>query len=178
MHRAFGSFWACCCAREGNFVEAISVFEDLRSDYPEMFETHNNLAVLYAELGRLDDTRGALIAALELRPDAVVYANLGDVYARLAQRAYAHARQLSTEPAATSQSSATVEPTSEPPAKPAETAEEEDEAVARSAETAEAVAAEAEPPAPVGGGIRRHRRVRAGARSGSRRRVCARRQIR
>ena len=53
-----------------------------------MFEAHNNLAVLYARVGRLDDAREALVAALELRPDAVVYANLGDVYMKLAERAY------------------------------------------------------------------------------------------
>ena len=84
-------------AREGDYIEAISIFEGLRSDFPDMFEVHNNLAVLYAELGRLDDARGALIAALELKPDAVVYANLGDVYTRLAHRAYDRARQLSAE---------------------------------------------------------------------------------
>lgn len=135
-------------AREGNFIEAISMFEDLRSDFPGMFETHNNLAVLYAELGRLDDARGALIAALELRPDAVVYANLGDVYTRLAQRAYARARQLSTDPAAASQPGATVEPASEPLAEPADIPAAEKEAVVESLETVEAVIAQAKQPAP------------------------------
>ena len=87
-------------AREGNFVDAIAVFEGLRDEHPDMFEAYNNLAVLYAGLGRLDDSRRALIAALKLRTDAVVYANLGDVYMRLAQRAYTRARELSLEDAA------------------------------------------------------------------------------
>ena len=105
-------------ARQGDFIEAISVFEGLRSDFPDMFEVHNNLAVLYAELGRLDDARGALIAALELRPDAVVYANLGDVYTRLAHRAYDRARQLNADfpaaPPRNLKADAVSEPSTEP----------------------------------------------------------------
>ena len=81
-------------AREGNYVEAIAVFESLRDDHPAMFEAHNNLAVLYAKLGRLDDARKALMAALELKPDPVVYANLGDVYMKLAEGAYERAHAL------------------------------------------------------------------------------------
>ena len=131
-------------AREGNFIAAVSVFEGLRSDFPDMFEAHNNLAVLYAELGRLEDARGALIAALELRTDAVVYTNLGDVYTRLAQRAYARARQLSAEPDAASQPGTTAEPGSEPPAQPADIPAAEDEPL----ETVEAARAEAGQPAP------------------------------
>ena len=92
-------------AREGNFVDAIAVFEGLRDEHPDMFEAYNNLAVLYAGLGRLDDARRALIAALKLRTDAVVYANLGDVYMRLAQRAYTRARELSLEDAAATEPS-------------------------------------------------------------------------
>ncbi len=81
-------------ARQGNLAEAVAIFEGLRADNPGMFEAHNNLAVLYARVGRLDDAREALVAALELRPDAVVYANLGDVYMKLAERAYQHAHAL------------------------------------------------------------------------------------
>ena len=81
-------------ARQGNLAEAVAIFESLRNDNPAMFEAHNNLAVLYARVGRLDDAREALVAALELRPDAVVYANLGDVYMKLAERAYQHAHEL------------------------------------------------------------------------------------
>ena len=102
-------------AREGNFVEAIAIFESLRDDHPAMFEAHNNLAVLYAKLGRLDDARETLIAALELRPDAVVYANLGDVYLQLAEKAYMRAHELRVEgsPAAegSEQAAASPEPT-------------------------------------------------------------------
>ena len=84
-------------AREGRSGDAIAIFERLRDDQPHMFEPYNNLAVLYADQDRLDVARGALIAALERRPDPVVYANLGDVYTRLARRAYARARDIRTQ---------------------------------------------------------------------------------
>ncbi|MCY4428938.1 MAG: tetratricopeptide repeat protein, partial [Rhodospirillales bacterium] len=78
---------------EGNPREAVAIFERLRSDYPDMFEPHNNLAVLHAREGRLDAARDALVAALQREHDAVAYANLGDVYMRLADRAYSRARE-------------------------------------------------------------------------------------
>ena len=81
-------------AREGKSREAAAIFERLRRERPDMFEPYNNLAVLYAEQGRLDDAREVLLAALERRPDPVAYANLGDVYMRLADRAYSRARDV------------------------------------------------------------------------------------
>lgn len=81
-------------AREGRVGDAIEVFETLRRDYPDMSEPYNNVAVLYAVEGRLDDARRTLIAILARRPDAVLYANLGDVYTKLARRAYDRAREL------------------------------------------------------------------------------------
>ena len=101
-------------AREGNYTEAIAVFERLREDHSAMFEAHNNLAVLYAKLGRLDDARAALVAAVELKPDAVVYANLGDVYMKLAERAYESARTLQAARDAAPEDSGQVATRSEP----------------------------------------------------------------
>ena len=108
-------------AREGNLVEAVAVFESLRDDHPTMFEAHNNLAVLYAKLGRLDDARKALIAALELRSDAVIYANLGDVYMKLAEHAYQRAHELRVEQEPiVAEVSGVEEAASQPEATPAE----------------------------------------------------------
>lgn len=82
-------------AREGKTEEAIAIFENLQRDRPDLFEPYNNLAVLYAAQGRLEAAREALVTALERKPEAVVYANLGDVYQRLAARAHARAREIS-----------------------------------------------------------------------------------
>ena len=83
-------------AREGRLAEAVDVFEALRRDHPDMVEPYNNLAVLYAADGRLDDAREILLATVERRPDAVIYANLADVYVKLASRALERARALDT----------------------------------------------------------------------------------
>ncbi len=137
-------------AREGNFAEAIAIFESLRDDHPAMFEAHNNLAVLYAKLGRLNDARETLIAALELRPDAVVYANLGDVYLQLAEKAYMRAHELRVEgsPAAegSEQAAAGPEPTAEEPAAVQTTQDEEPAAVPTTQAETKVGTAEAEKP--------------------------------
>ena len=89
-------------AREGNFVEAIAVFESLRNRSPPRCSRRTITSPCsYAKLGRLDDARKALVAAVDLNPDAVVYANLGDVYMKLAERAYerAHALRVIDDPA-------------------------------------------------------------------------------
>lgn len=80
--------------REERTADAIDIFEALRRDHPDMIEPYNNLAVLHAQEGRLEDARTILRAALERRPDAVAWFNLGDVYTRLARRAYERAHAL------------------------------------------------------------------------------------
>ena len=129
-------------AREGSLVDAVAIFESLREDHPTMFEAHNNLAVLYAKLGRLDDARKALIAALELRTDAVVYANLGDVYMKLAERAYQRAHEVRIEQDVAAVGSGEAGAASQPEAAPveppvAEPAEEKEEIEALAAAPAE-----------------------------------------
>ena len=84
-------------AREGLVDEAIAIFDRLRRDHPDMSEPWNNLAVLYAAKGRFDEARETLLAALERKPSAIAYANLGDIYTSLARRAYLQARELDPE---------------------------------------------------------------------------------
>lgn len=67
--------------------EAIAVFAQLNEDFPELPDPLNNLAVLYAARGQLDEARAALESAL--RNDAqhrTARENLADVYLRLALR--------------------------------------------------------------------------------------------
>ena len=79
----------------GRTAEAIDIFVSLSTDYPELAEPYNNLAVIYAGQGRYDKARVALEAAIRGNPSyATAYENLGDVYARLAAQAYARGQQL------------------------------------------------------------------------------------
>ena len=81
-------------AHEGRVSEAIDVFDRLRREHPEMSEPWNNLAVLYAAEGRFDEARETLLVALERRPSAAGYANLADIYAKLARRAWRRSPEL------------------------------------------------------------------------------------
>ncbi len=75
--------------------EAITLFQKLTDDFPELPEPHNNLAVLYAGSGQYDKARAALEMAIRTDPRyATAYENLGDVYAKLAGEAYGRALQL------------------------------------------------------------------------------------
>jgi tetratricopeptide (TPR) repeat protein len=79
----------------GRSAEAMAVFSKLIEDYPELPEPYNNLAVLYEQQKQYDKARTALEMAIRVHPGyATAYDNLGDLYARLARRAYAQAVQL------------------------------------------------------------------------------------
>lgn len=79
----------------GQPEQAEQLLEQLTRDYPELAEPWNNLAVLHAARGRLDEARAALENALRIQPDyATALENLGDVQARLALQSYQRARQL------------------------------------------------------------------------------------
>ena len=109
-------------AREGRVDHAIEIFETLRREEPDMSEPYNNLAVLYAVEGRLHDARKILLESLERRPDAVTYANLGEVYAKLANDANERARELDAGVVASlNREAAPVSANSEVSAGPAQT---------------------------------------------------------
>ncbi|HQR21818.1 MAG TPA: tetratricopeptide repeat protein [Burkholderiaceae bacterium] len=79
-------------------ADALAVFQGLTEDFPELPEPYNNLAVLYAAEGRLDNARAALELALAAAPNyGTAYENLGDIYLQLAADAYQRATKL--EPA-------------------------------------------------------------------------------
>jgi Flp pilus assembly protein TadD len=75
--------------------EAMTVFQNLTEEYPELPEPYNNLAVLYAASGEFEKARAALEGAIRANPGmAVAYQNLGDVYAQLARQSYQKALKL------------------------------------------------------------------------------------
>jgi tetratricopeptide (TPR) repeat protein len=72
-------------ADSGKTDAAITTYQAVLGEYPELPEPHNNLAVLYAQKGQYGLARDELEAAVNAAPDYVIaYENLGDIYARLA----------------------------------------------------------------------------------------------
>jgi Tfp pilus assembly protein PilF len=58
-------------------------------------EPYNNLAAIYAHKGQLEEAKEYLELALKVQPSfPTALENLGDVYTRLAARAYGRAVQL------------------------------------------------------------------------------------
>ena len=75
--------------------EAEAAFADLTRDYPELPEPYNNLAVVRAAQGKLDQARVALEDAIRAVPGyATAHENLGDIHAQLAARSYRTAQGL------------------------------------------------------------------------------------
>lgn len=79
---------------EGQTEQAQALLTELTQEYPELAEPWNNLAVLYADSGRLKAAEEALESALRINPGyATALENMGDVRLRLAQQAYEQARK-------------------------------------------------------------------------------------
>lgn len=77
------------------YQEAIRVFSDLTTDYPQLPEPYNNLAVLYAAQGQYERAKQSLEQAIRTHPSyATAHENLGDIYAKMASLAYDKALQL------------------------------------------------------------------------------------
>lgn len=75
--------------------EAETAFANLTQEFPELPEPYNNLAVVRAAQGKLDQARAALEDAIRAVPGyAVAHENLGDIYAQLAARSYRTAQSL------------------------------------------------------------------------------------
>lgn len=80
---------------------AIAALQALITDYPELPEPYNDLAVVYASQGRYTQAREQLLMALHANPAyATASANLGDVELRLAEQAYRRTLQADGDPTA------------------------------------------------------------------------------
>ncbi|MGQ3053008.1 MAG: tetratricopeptide repeat protein [Roseateles sp.] len=83
----------------GERAKALSIFTRLTQDFPDLADPYNNLAVLRAAAGELDEAHAALEQALRLQPEhAQAQENLGDVLLRLALRAYQRAQKAAPAP--------------------------------------------------------------------------------
>ncbi len=75
--------------------EALAQFTRLAQDYPELPDPQNNIALLHARAGRLDQARQALETALRNDPShRLARANLGQIYLMLAVQALEQAAAL------------------------------------------------------------------------------------
>ena len=75
--------------------EALDIYIQLAQDYPELPEVQNNLGVMLASIGKLDEAKAAFEHALLNNPNyAVAHENLGDVHLHLAQRSLQKAQSL------------------------------------------------------------------------------------
>lgn len=82
-------------SRQGRNDEALATWTELTRDYPELPEPYNNLAVLHASAGHLEQARASLETAVRLNPGyATAHHNLGDVYLQLATQAYTTSLRL------------------------------------------------------------------------------------
>lgn len=83
--------------RLDRFSEAEQVFIQLTTDNPDLPEPYNNLAVVYAAQGKYVEAEAALKNAINTHPSyATAHENLGDIYAKMASRAYNQALELDT----------------------------------------------------------------------------------
>lgn len=83
----------------GERDRALDIFTRLTQDFPDLADPYNNLAVLRAAAGELDEAKAALDQALRLQPEhAQAQENLGDVLLRMALRAYQRAHKAARAP--------------------------------------------------------------------------------
>lgn len=90
---------AVLVAESGQPAQATALLERMTEEFPDLPEPYNNLAVFQAAAGQLDRARSLLEVALRLDPAyRTAHENLGDVFVRLAQRAYEAAAGPRPEP--------------------------------------------------------------------------------
>ncbi|MCZ6802753.1 MAG: tetratricopeptide repeat protein [Proteobacteria bacterium] len=83
--------------RLDRYSDAEKIFIQLTIENPELPEPFNNLAVVYAAQGKYPDAEAALKGAINTHPSyATSHENLGDIYAKMASRAYNQALELDT----------------------------------------------------------------------------------
>lgn len=79
-------------AKRRQFHDAIQAFNKVIELQPKLAEPHNNLAVIYNELGDLRAAVRELEASLELNPAyGTAHENIGDLYVKLAAQSYKQA---------------------------------------------------------------------------------------
>jgi tetratricopeptide (TPR) repeat protein len=79
----------------GRNDEALDIYQDMTSRFPELPEPWNNMAVIYASKGEIDRAETTLRNALRADPNyAAARANLADIQLLQAKRSYGQAEKL------------------------------------------------------------------------------------
>lgn len=79
----------------GRVDEAITDLRRMTGDFPEVPEPYNNLAVILAQRGEMDEAEGLLKRALQVSPQfATARKNLGDIYLTKAYNEYREAHEV------------------------------------------------------------------------------------
>jgi ketosteroid isomerase-like protein len=87
---------AMALARNGQPAKAIATLKQLAAKYPDSLIIYNNLGVLYASLGQLEDARKSLEAGLAVSAEVnVLQRNLDQVRRQISKDAYARSLQIS-----------------------------------------------------------------------------------
>ena len=74
--------------------EALQVYRQLSEEYPELPEVQNNLGVMLAAEGQIDEAKRSFELALRNNPTyAIAHENLGDIFLHLAKRSYLNAQK-------------------------------------------------------------------------------------
>lgn len=81
--------------KQNKLDAAKKIFSQLTTEHPELPEPFNNLAVIDAAQGNFTAAREALQKAIDTHPSyATAHENLGDIYAKMASKAYNEALDL------------------------------------------------------------------------------------
>ncbi|MBM3386554.1 MAG: tetratricopeptide repeat protein [Betaproteobacteria bacterium] len=95
----------------GHTAQARETLQALTQEFPELPEPHNNLAVLLARQGQIQQAIDSLQRALQARPDyAQAQENLGDLYLNLARQAYLGASRTPNPSASASRKAEALAP--------------------------------------------------------------------
>jgi tetratricopeptide (TPR) repeat protein len=85
-------------AQLGQTDKAIETFRKLVESHPGLVEAHNNLGVLYASKGRLEEARKAFETGMQANASyAALHRNLADVQSQLVKQTYAKALQVDSK---------------------------------------------------------------------------------
>lgn len=85
-------------AQQGQTDKAIDTFRKLTESNPDLSEAYNNLGVLFAAKGKLEEARAYLEKALQTHSSyAAAHRNLSDVQSQLAKQTYAKALQVDSK---------------------------------------------------------------------------------